>query len=374
MTSLNHSHSAVPVHPSLAHLSAADRDAFADEVEAIEARVMSSLGARDARYIRRLISAQRWLELVARLVIFAGILHWSGFIIGALMLALAKILENMEIGHNVLHGQWDWLRDPDIQAATWEWDNVCPSAQWQRSHNHLHHKWTNVIGMDRDFGYHILRLSDQQPWHPGYLVQPVSNLLMALFFQWGVAIHDDELATLRQGETPAPRARQKLDNLLRKIGRQLGKDYLLFPLLAGPFFLPVLAANAAANLLRNLWAYAVIFCGHFPDDVHEFTPEQVANEDRGHWYLRQVLGSANISGGPLMHLLSGNLSHQIEHHLYPRMPSNRYAEVAPQVRELCARYGIPYNSHGLARQLFTVWRKVFRYAVPGRNDTVLQAR
>lgn len=365
---------AAAMHPSIAHLSAADRAAFADQVDAIGARVMNSLGADDARYIRRLISVQRWLELSARLVIFAGILHWSGFVIGALMLALAKILENMEIGHNVLHGQWDWLRDPDIQAATWEWDNVCPSAQWQRSHNHLHHKWTNVIGMDRDFGYHILRLSDQQPWNPGYLIQPVSNLLMALFFQWGVAIHDDELATIRRGETPAPRARQKLRNLLRKIGRQMAKDYLLFPLLAGPFFLPVLLANAAANLLRNVWAYAVIFCGHFPDDVQEFTPEQVENEDRGHWYLRQILGSANISGGPLMHLLSGNLSHQIEHHLYPRMPSNRYAEVAPAVRELCARYDIPYNSHSIGRQLFTVWRKVFRYALPGGSEPALQAR
>ena len=374
MTDFTDGRSAASIHPRIAHLSAHQRAAFANEVEAIEARVMASLGKADARYIRGLIRTQRGLEVVARLVIFAGILHWSGFVIGALMLALAKILENMEIGHNVLHGQWDWLRDPDIHSTTWEWDNICPSAQWQRSHNQLHHKWTNVVGMDRDFGYHILRLSPQQSWHPGYLLQPLSNLLMALFFQWGVAIHDDELATLRRGETPAPRARRKLHRLLRKIGEQLGKDYLLFPLLAGPYFLHVLAANASANLIRNLWAYAVIFCGHFPDGVEEFTPEQVENEDRGQWYLRQVLGSANISGGALMHLLSGNLSHQIEHHLYPRMPSNRYAEVAPEVRELCARYGIPYNSHGLGRQLFTVWRKVFRYALPGNPEPLFQSR
>jgi linoleoyl-CoA desaturase len=67
-------------------------------------------------------------------------------------------------------------------------------------------------------------------------------------------------------------------------------------------------------------------------------------ETRGRWYLRQIMGSCNIEGGPLFHVMSGNLSFQVEHHLFPDMPSNRYAEVAPRVRVLCARYGIPYNS------------------------------
>ena len=356
-------------HPAIAHLTADQRQQFAGAVDAIGARIMAERGAGDAGYIRRLIKIQRWLEVAGRVLIFAGILHASGFIIGALVLGLAKILENMEIGHNVIHGQWDWLRDPDIHSSTWEWDCVCPSAQWQRSHNYLHHKWTNVIGMDRDFGYHILRLSDKQPWKPGYVVQPLSNLMMALFFEWGVAIHDDELATLREGK-PAQNAAAKLTALKRKISRQVLKDYLFFPLLAGPFFLPVLFANLVANLIRNVWAYAVIFCGHFPDGVAEFTPEQVANEDRAHWILRQILGSANIRGGKLMHILSGNLSHQIEHHLFPTMPSNRYAEAAVEVRALCDQFGIPYNSYGLGRQLFTVWRKVFRYALPPRRASV----
>ena len=357
-------------HPAVAHLSELHMAQFAYRLNRIKAEVMDSLGEKDARYIRRVIRVQRLLELGGRLVIFAGILHWSGFVIGALMLGLAKILENMEIGHNVLHGQWDWLRDPDIHSTTWEWDSVCPSSQWQRSHNFLHHKWTNVIGMDRDYGYMILRFSDKQPWQPLYLIQPLTNLMMALTFQWGLVLYDDEMAELRRSENGSERAREKMRHAVRKVLRQVCKDYLLFPLLAGPFFLHVLLANMGANVMRNIWAYAVIFCGHFPEGVEEFTPEQVADESEGHWHVRQIVGSANIDGGPLMHLMTGNLSHQIEHHLFPMMPSNRYAEVAPRVRALCEEYGIPYNSRALGPQFASVWAKVFRYALPPRRRVV----
>ncbi|PKM23278.1 MAG: acyl-CoA desaturase [Gammaproteobacteria bacterium HGW-Gammaproteobacteria-14] len=351
---------------ALKHLDEARLQEFSAKLDAIGKRVMDSRGPADERYIRRVIFAQRCLEALGRVVIFLGILYMPLFFVGAVILGIAKIIENMEIGHNVLHGQWDWLKDPKIHSSKWEWDGVCPSKQWQRSHNYIHHKWTNVIGMDRDYGYHVLRMSDRQPWKPVYLFQPVSNMLMAIFFEWGVAIHDDEMGGVRSGEKSLKEVMPKVKKLLKKIARQVGKDYILFPLLAGPYFLSVLLANIAANLIRNLWAYAVIFCGHFPDGVEEFTPEDVESEDKARWYVRQILGSANIEGGKWMHFMSGNLSHQIEHHIFPRMPSNRYAAVAREVKPICEEYGIRYNSNGLAWQLFTVWRKVFRYALPPR--------
>jgi linoleoyl-CoA desaturase len=109
----------------------------------------------------------------------------------------------------------------------------------------------------------------------------------------------------------------------------------------------------------------IIFCGHFPDGARVFTEEEVATETRGGWYLRQILGSCNIEGGTLFHVMSGHLSHQIEHHLFPDMPSNRYPEVAPRVRALCERYGVPYNSGSLGRQFGTTVRTILRLALPG---------
>ncbi len=338
---------------------------FGAEIEALRQRIMNSLGEKDARYIRRLIKVQRALEVGGRGLLFAGILP-PAWLAGTAMLGVAKILENMEIGHNVIHGQWDWMRDPEIHSSKWEWDNVCPSDQWQHSHNYMHHKWTNVVGMDRDVGYGILRMSERQPWHPAYLAQPVTNALLATFFQWGVALHDVEFERVRKGEKSFKEAWGQLKHIGKKVRKQVIKDYVLFPLLAGPFFLPVLAGNISANLIRNLWAYMIIFCGHFPDGVEDFLPEDIENEDKAHWYLRQLLGSANIEGGPLMHIMSGNLSHQMEHHLFPDMPSNRYADAAKEVRAICQKYGLPYNSKPLHRQFGSVLAKVMRLSLPNR--------
>jgi NADPH-dependent stearoyl-CoA 9-desaturase len=130
-------------------------------------------------------------------------------------------------------------------------------------------------------------------------------------------------------------------------------------------FKRTLTANVTANLIRNVWSYAIIFCGHFPDQTYTFTEEQVENETRGGWYVRQLTGAANIDGGPVFHVISGNLGYQVEHHLYPDMPSTRYGEIAPKVREICKRYGLPYNSGPFMQQLWMVQRTIIRLAFPG---------
>src|SRR6185369_20266 len=127
-------------------------------------------------------------------------------------------------------------------------------------------------------------------------------------------------------------------------------------------------ASFVANSVRNFWAHAVTFCGHFPEGVETFPEEQLEGETRGQWYVRQMLGSANLSGGPLLHTMTGNLSHQIEHHIFPDIPSNRYAEIAPRVREICDRYGLSYTIGPLRKQYGNVLRKINRYALPRRAE------
>lgn len=359
-------------------LSPADIEEFGRELDQIRDEVMGSRGQADAMYIRRIIRIQRTCAVIGRLVILASVLthpdlipgfgNWTLFLtvisLGTLILGLAKILENMEIGHNVLHGQWDWMRDPDIQSSTWEWDNVCPAEQWKHSHNVLHHTWTNVLERDRDIGYGLLRIFPTQAWRPFYLFQPFINFFLGLFFEWGVAVHDFDLAKVAKGQRPLKDLKPMLRQVLAKAGRQCGKDYLAYPLLAGPYFFYVLAANFVANLIRNVWAYLIIFCGHFPQGARTFTIADVENETRAGWYMRQLLGSCNIQGGKLFHVLTGNLSFQIEHHLFPDMPSNRYQEIAPRVRAIADRYGLPYNTGSLTRQYGTTLARILRNAFP----------
>ena len=153
--------------------------------------------------------------------------------------------------------------------------------------------------------------------------------------------------------------------MLSKARRQLTKDYVVHPLLSGPGWSATLTANLTANLLRNLWSHSVIMCGHFPEGVETFELEELPeHETRGEWYLRQMLGSANISGSPALHLMTGNLSHQIEHHLFPDLPSNRYRHIAPAVRDLFERYGLTYHSAPMPQQVGSAWHKVIRLSLP----------
>ncbi len=340
-------------------------ESLARELDAIAEAVRADLGGRDRAYILRVIAAQRHLELAGR-VLLVGARFGPAAVAGTALLTLAKVLENMEIGHNVLHGQWDWMRDPAINSSTWEWDSASTAASWKHAHNFQHHTFTNVLGRDRDLGYSAMRVEPEQAWHPVYLAQPVYFFLMAATFEWGIALYDLELDAVRRGEKPRSKARREIGALLRKAGRQLLKDYALFPALAGRRGARrALAANVVANLVRNVWVHTIVFCGHIPEGAETFTEAEYRDETRDDWYRRQLLGSCNLEGGPLFHLLTGNLSFQIEHHLFPDLPSNRYAGIAPQVRAVCERHGLPYNSGRLGRQYRSVYRQVLRLALPG---------
>ena len=347
------------------HLTDEDIEEIGRRLDAIKEEVESSLGEKDAAYIKNLIKFQRGLEVTARgLLLFSHKkpLFWAG----AGMLGLSKVLENMEIGHNVIHGQWDWMNDPEIHSTTWEWDMTCPSSQWMHSHNFVHHKFTNVLGMDNDVGYGILRVTRDRKWTPQHAFQPATNFVLASLFQWAVAFYDVELGRYFAGKQTWEETKDRFWTVVHKSKRQVLKDYVLFPALSGPNYRRTAAANMVANLIRNYWSYAVIFCGHFPDETETFTKKQFETETHAEWYLRQMLGSANFHGGKILTILSGNLNYQIEHHLFPDMPSNRLAGVGKKVQALAKEYDLPYNVDSFPMQLLKVQRTLLKLTLPNK--------
>ncbi|MFV0496017.1 fatty acid desaturase family protein [Mycobacterium sp.] len=348
-----------------AHLGDEDIEELRAELDAIRENVLAGRGERDAAYIRGVIDGQRKLELASRVVLLFSLFP-PAWVIGTAGLSVSKIVENMEIGHNVMHGQWDWLRDPKIHSTSWEWDNASPAAMWKHSHNEIHHTYTNVRGRDHDLGYGIMRVDENQRWKPFYLAQPLWNLINACLFQYGIAAYDLEIGKVIKGRGDSDHFRRQGKKVLAKVRKHLTRDYVLHPLLSGPSAATTLTANLTANLIRNLWTHSVIMCGHFPDGVQTFEKSCIDGETRGQWYLRQMLGSANISGNAFLHFMTGNLSFQIEHHLYPDLPSNRYQEIAPKVQEIFERYGLTYTTGPLPRQVASAWKTVFRLALP--ND------
>ncbi|MGN0064361.1 MAG: fatty acid desaturase family protein [Nocardioides sp.] len=352
----------------IAHLSKEQIEELGRELDAIRQEVLDSRGADDAAYIRKVIKTQRYLELGSRGVLLFSIFP-PAWILGTLGLSVSKILENMEIGHNVLHGQWDWMRDPKIHSSTWEWDNVTPSEAWKHSHNEVHHTYTNIVGKDNDLGYGIMRVDEDQKWYPMYIAQPAWNFVNACFFQYGIAAYDLELGkNLKKAKDKRPEGFEaEVKKVLVKIRKHMVRDYGIHPLLSIPTgsYFSTIAANFVANGARNLWTHSVIMCGHFPEGVETFEKEMLDDDEtRGDWYIRQMLGSANISGSKLTHIMTGNLSHQIEHHLFPDLPSNRYAEVAVKVKALFAKYDLNYHEASLPKQVYSAWHKVVRLSFP----------
>jgi len=328
--------------------------------------VLADRGERDATYIRKIVKAQRRIEATGRGLLFLGFLP-PAWLAGTAALTVSKILDNMEIGHNIMHAQYDFMQDPAYNSKKFEWDHASTSKQWLHSHNYLHHTFTNVQGVDRDIGYGVLRMSEDQKWHPYYLLNPLWAALLATFFEYGIAMHDLEVEKVWKGRKPRKEIVQWARDSWGKLSKQLLRDYLLFPALAGPGAPFVLAGNFVANRARDWWTWGIIFCGHFPDGVQQFSRDYIKNETRGQWYYRQLLGSANIEGSKLFHIMNGNLSFQIEHHLFPDLPAHRYAEISVEVREICERYGLPYNSGPFLKQFGTVVRTIFRLSLPTRR-------
>ncbi|MDT5206336.1 MAG: NADPH-dependent stearoyl-CoA 9-desaturase [Mycobacterium sp.] len=397
-----------------AHLGEQEREKLGKELDAIHDEVFADLGDRDRAYIKKVISVQRQI-IVAGRVLLLGSRSKTAWVLGTACLGMAKILENMEIGHNVMHGQWDWMNDPDIHSSVWDWDTASTAESWRHSHNFIHHTYTNIRGKDKDLGYEIMRIDPHQPWKPAYLGQFFYNALLTVLFEWGVAVHDMDIEAIRTGEKPWSEVRKDLKGIGVKARSQILKDYIGWPVIsAGAFalvqlasggrleqpaksrlarrlrkissggrvgatanlldkvapgvestYLRTLTADALANVIRNVWAHAIIFCGHFPDQTYTFSQEEVEDETRAEWYLRQLVGAANIDGSPLFHVISGNLGYQVEHHLFPDMPASRYSEIAPKIKDICERYELPYNTGRFSKQWFMVHRTIFRLAFPG---------
>lgn len=347
-------------------LSPQELQAFGEELDAVQAKTRADLGAKEAAYIKRIWRLVRYSSAAGRGLLFLG-WFWPAWIAGTLLLAVAKIVENMELGHNVMHGQYDWMNDPRFNGQDYEWDIVGTSDNWRYTHNYKHHTYTNVKGVDDDIGYGVLRMFPEQKWHPVNLFQPLFAVIFALLFQWGVAAQRLRIGRYFVGRITGKQLYEEFKPTGNKMKHQLLKDYVIFPAIALVLFvpvMPVLLGNLVANGLRNLWTFMIIFCGHFTADVELFEKSVLENESRGHWYLRQLRGSSNLTGGRWFHLLSGNLSHQIEHHMFPDIPACRYEEMGVEVREICQRYGQHYNTGPLWQQFGQVKWRILRHSFP----------
>ncbi len=355
---------------SAATLSDADRlKSFAAALDELKARTEAKIGAADLTYIRRLDATSRGLEAVGRVLIHLspGPITWT---VGVLALWLHKQLQATEVGHTVLHGAFDKIDGAGrFNSKSWRWDAPIDEEAWHEGHNLRHHQFTNIAGKDPDIHFGPVRLTEHTPHGPRHYIQlPFS--LIALFPNFGMTMnaHFSGLTDLYQGNGRADEfdfvkdrswdsIRKAHWRAWRKYLPYYGKEMVFFPLLAGVFWWKVALGNWASEVLRDLYTAATIYCGHVGEDVKTF-PEGTRAHGKGEWYAMQAEASQNYEVPLPLSVLSGALDRQIEHHLFPRFPTNRLREIGPEVRAICEAHGVAYTTGSWPSVLGKVLRRI----------------
>jgi linoleoyl-CoA desaturase len=329
-------------------------DRFGQDLDALQRRTVARLGVEDVAYVRRLDRISRGLQLVGRALIHVSI-EPGTFFVGVVALAVHKQLQTAEIGHSALHGAWDGLPGAERYASrSFRWDTPIDETSWRRAHNVRHHGRTNIAAADPDMHYGPARLTEQTPYSAwNRLAVPLVALVFPNFL-FVISSHvsgvNDLLANNGRPEkldfladrSPSS-ARAALGRALRKWVPYYAKEYLLFPALAGPFFWKVIAGNWLAETARNVYSAASVVCGHAGSDVKSW-PAGTRAHGRAEWYAMQVEASRDFEVSLPLSILCGGLDRQIEHHLFPSLPPPRLREIAPEVRAICERHGVRYQT------------------------------
>jgi linoleoyl-CoA desaturase len=335
---------------------------FGEAIDAIRERVEAKVGPEDVAYIRRINRFSRAMEIVGRVLIHVSV-EPIAFSAGVIALWVHKQLQATEVGHTALHGAYDKLEGADrFRSATFSWDVPIDEESWRHGHNVKHHQYTNVAGRDPDIHFGPARLTEHTPWRPFHrwqelfmvgVLAPNFGFLMNWHF---TGLNDVYLGNGRPEEFDVLRDRSRASikeahrKALRKYVPYYLKNYVFFPLLAGPMFWKVLLGNWLAETLRDVYSAATIYCGHVGEDVAAYDAGTRAH-GRGEWYAMQVEATNDFEVSLPVSILCGGLDLQIEHHLFPRLPPNRLREIAPEVRAACEAHGIRYRTDTWGRTL-----------------------
>lgn len=343
-------------------VNAPDYRAFGEELDEVKRRAFARVGAEDARYVKRLNYFSRTMEIIGRVLIHVSPEPVT-FVLGVGALWIHKQLQATEIGHTALHGAYDRVPGAEgFASRTFRWDTPIDEESWREGHNVKHHGNTNVAGKDPDIHFGPARLTEQTPAAPhqrfqrafmvavlapnfAFLMNTHFTGLNDLFFDNGLEQKLDVLPD----RSPASR-RLAWRRSLRKYVPYYLKNYVFFPLLAGPFFWKVLLGNWLAEVMRDVYSAATIYCGHVGHDVASY-PAGTKASGRGHWYAMQIAATNDYEVSRPVSVLCGGLDRQIEHHLFPTLPPQRLREIAPEVRAICERHGITYKTDTWGRTL-----------------------
>ena len=346
---------------------------FGVAMDDIHRRVRAKVGAEDLAHIRRVDRFSRGCEVSGRALLWLGPGPLS-FAAGVGLLWVYKQLQTAEIGHTVLHGAFNRIEGGDeYHSAGFDWRLPIDEQSWMVGHNGRHHGLTNVEGSDPDIDFGHARLSKHTPHRAIHYFQVPITLLSFPVFSIAMNAHFTDVLTVhmgREGRAPhflpdrSPTSRREARRrFFRKAVPYYAKELGLFPLLAGLRAPRVLLGNALSEGMRDVYTAATIYCGHAGENVTSF-PAGTRPRSKGERYAMQVDAANDFNVPWAVSVLCGGLDRQIEHHLFPTLPTNRLREISPEVRRACEAHGVEYRDASWPRTLWRAFRHLWKLSFP----------
>ncbi|SLN03436.1 Fatty acid desaturase [Corynebacterium xerosis] len=209
-------------------------------------------------------------------------------------------------------------------------------AWWTRKHN-KHHANPNTVGRDGDIaGGVLVFIPEEQATRTGFMAWFAKRQGWAFFpilTLFGFVLHYEGITALLKTEKVKHRKVELALVLVRLIG---------FPAIV----LSTLGLGMGLAFLGVQMAVFGVYMGSSFAPNHKGMP-LIPKGLEVDFLRRQVLTSRNIRGGLLMNWAMGGLDLQIEHHLFPRMPSANLRKAKPIVKQFCAERGITYTETNL---------------------------
>ena len=353
---------------------------LSEDLQALYDETRALMGEEDLAHIRKVAAYSRAIKNRSRELIQKGgspdaLKH------GIVLYMMHTLLEFSELGHNIMHGSYDNLPNVgEFHSDKWDWDFVTSIKEWKVMHHQNHHPFTNIVGKDHDLGYSVLRLYPTQNWYGHHSLQPA---LMSVFL---LHIYHFSLYTATSAARVEGRKVLSFEtfratfDLARKHALQ---NYIKEPVEAGPRFLQTLIGNYLGTTLGYDLTFLILALEHHSPNVQVF-PDPGPTESRDGYFRRQLLGTTNFvpmpeldsffeailekevdfPERPSFEVFYGGLTTHIEHHLFPDLPCNRQRDIAPKVREICAKHGLPYNVTTFEVIVPEILRNFFRWAIP----------
>ncbi|MFG1992443.1 fatty acid desaturase family protein [Actinoplanes sp. NPDC048988] len=276
---------------------------------------------------------------------------WTLAVAAVLAVAFAQLAL---VAHDLAHRQVFRTKGPSAIAGRIAGNlGVGMSYGWWMDKHTRHHNNPNHDDLDPDVAPEVLIWATKSAVGRRGLAAFVTRHQAGLFFPLltllGLDLKISSIKALRAGAVKRP-------------GLEVG----LLLVHAAAYFTALVLVLSPLQALAFLLVHQALFgvyLGMTFAPNHKGMPHPIGDED----YLRkQVLTSRNVRGGWFVDVALGGLNYQIEHHLFPAMPSANLRKVQPIVQRYCAEIGVPYEQTGLIESYRQALRHLHEVGAPLR--------